>query len=109
MIPTLTEFLMEEIGVAQTVHALKDELAEALCLAEHDEIQFPMGSVELEFHVGIKKSGEGKAGVKFWVVELGAGGTYAAESIQKVTVKLEPPVGLDGLPIKVGRPAATKP
>jgi Trypsin-co-occurring domain 2 len=58
--------------------------------AAEDEIQFPVGSVQLEFHVGVTKAGEGTAGAKFWVVELGGKGSYAFESIQKVTVNLEP-------------------
>jgi hypothetical protein len=46
--------------------------------------QFPAAGVQLEFHVGVTKAGEGKAGVKFYVVELGASGGYAREEIQAV-------------------------
>jgi hypothetical protein len=34
------------------------------------EFQFPVNGVELEFHVAVTKTGEGKAGVRFYVVEL---------------------------------------
>ena len=58
-------------------------------------MHFRLGTVTLDFHVGVTREVEGKAGARFWVVELGGGASYAAESIQRVTVTLDP-VGPDG-------------
>lgn len=55
------------------------------------------------------RSLSGSAGVKFWVVELGADGSYAKEEIQTVTVTLEAPVDRAGRPVKVIRNQSEKP
>ena len=65
--------------------------------------------MQLEFHVAVTKTGEGKAGVKFWVVELGGAGSYAREEIQKVTVTLGAPVDHNGDPVKIYRGSAEQP
>lgn len=98
-----------EIDLAETVEALRAELRKAVAAGDDADIQFPVTGVQVEFHVGVKKTADGKAGFKFWVVELGTGGQYAAESIQKVIVNFGPPVGRDGVPIKVAKQAHQKP
>jgi hypothetical protein len=98
-----------EIDLAQTVEALRAELRKAVQAGDDSEIQFPVTGVQVEFHVGVKKTADGKAGLKFWVVELGTGGGYARESVQKVIVNFGPPVDRSGTPIKVARQAQQKP
>ena len=70
---------MEKIGLVETIDALRSELAAAVKKAQGQEIQFPVGSVQLEFHVGVTKDVDAKAGVKFWVIELGAESGYAQD------------------------------
>ena len=53
-------------------------------------LQFNATELVVEFQVGVKKAADTKAGIKFWVIELGGGGSRASESIQKVTLTLEP-------------------
>ena len=60
-----------------------------------------MTGVQLEFHVAVTKSGEGKGGVRFYVVQLGGSGSYAREEIQTVTVTLGAPVDQNGEPVKI--------
>ena len=55
------------------------------------------------------RTGEGSAGVKFWVVELGGAGGYAREEVQTVTVTLGSPVDQNGDPVKIYRGSARKP
>jgi hypothetical protein len=92
---------VSEIGLAETIDALRAELAAAMERAGDSDIQFPVAGVQLEFHCGVRKAGDGKAGVKFWVLELGGGASYAHESIQKVTVTLGAPLDRAGSPVKV--------
>jgi hypothetical protein len=92
---------MQDIGLAEALAALRQEFARAVIEGEDSAVQFPVGQVTLEFQVGVTRSGEGKAGIQFWVIELGASGKYSAESMQKVTVKLEPPVDRLGQGIRV--------
>jgi hypothetical protein len=100
---------MEKIGLVETIDALRSELAAAVEKAQGQEIQFPIGSVQLEFQVGVTWDAEARAGVKFWVLELGAGGSYANESVQKVTLNLEAPVDAEGKAVKVTRRLQQKP
>jgi hypothetical protein len=88
---------------------LRSELAAAVEKAQGQEIQFPINSVQLEFQVGVTWETEAKAGVRFWVLELGASGSYANESVQKVTLNLEAPVDLEGKSVKVTRRSREKP
>ena len=59
--------------------------------------------------MGVTWDTEAKAGVKFWVLELGASGSYADESVQKVTLNLEAPVDAEGRAVKVTRRVQQKP
>lgn len=99
----------EKIGLKETLDALRLELAAAAKEAQEQEIQFPISSIQLEFQVGVTKDMEAKGGVKFWVLELGASGSYANESVQKVTLNLEAPVDAEGRPLKVSRRLQHKP
>jgi hypothetical protein len=100
---------MSQIGLVDVVQALRAELARASALAVGSDVQFPVGQVTLEFQVGVTRSAEASGGVRFWVLELGASAGLASESVQKVTIVLEPPVDAAGRPIKVGSGSAEKP
>jgi hypothetical protein len=100
---------VERIGLAETVAALRAELAAAVTAAANEEIQFPVGPVQLEFHVGVTKSAEGKGGLRFWVLELGGGGSRATETIHKITVNLQAPIDAAGELVRVYRGADQKP
>ena len=99
---------LEEVAVGadrsgHTIQALRAELSEAMLKAEMDPIQFPVGEVHLEFQVGVTKDAKAKGGARFWIVELGAEAGYAAESIQHISVTLEPPVDAAGERVLVAR------
>ncbi len=99
---------MEQLELAETVESLRAELARAAEAGAGAAFQFPVTGVQLEFHVGVTKAGEGKAGVRFYVVELGGSGSYAREEIQTVTVTLGAPVDQNGEPVKIYRGSAEK-
>ena len=100
---------MKRIGLAETIDALRGELSEAMSRGAGQRIQFPLGQVQLEFHAGVKRDVEAKGGLRFWVIELGAGENHATESIQRVTVTLEPPVDARGERVLVARGSDEKP
>jgi hypothetical protein len=100
---------VEQLALAETVEALRAELARAAAAGAGTAFQFPVAGAELEFHVAVTKTGEGSAGVRFWVVELGAAGSYAQEEIQTVTVTLGAPVDQNGDPVKIYRGSVQKP
>ena len=55
----------------------------------------------MEFHVEVEQSVQGQGGIKFWVVELGAGAGEKDKAIHKVTIPLKP-VRADGQPVRTG-------
>ena len=69
---------MEQLELAETVEALRAELARAAAAGAGAGFQFPVTGGQLEFHVGVTKTGEGKVGVKFYVVELGGSASPVA-------------------------------
>jgi hypothetical protein len=99
---------MAEIGLEQVVRALRAELESAMREADGESLRFQVKSVDLEFNVGVKKMTEGKGGIKFWVLELGGGGTYSSDSIQTVKLSLEP-ISAGGGRIRIAKTSEDSP
>jgi Trypsin-co-occurring domain 2 len=77
------------VPLADFLAALRSELKAAH--AERDpDLQLEVGPVTVEFTVLTRQEGEGKAGIKFWVVDAGVSGKLIGESTQKVTMQLMP-------------------
>ena len=100
---------MDRIGLVETIEKLRAELAEAVEKGQDADIQFPVGSIQLEFNVVVSRDVEAKAGLQFWVVSLGGGATVGEQVTHKVVLNLEPPVTPDGVPIQVTRSGSDKP
>ena len=98
-----------EIPLVETIEALRTQLSAAVAAGSDQEIQFPVNGVDLEFHVGVTRAAAGTGGVRFWVVELGASGSYTAESIHPVKVSLGAPVDATGQTVKIRRTTSEKP
>jgi hypothetical protein len=98
-----------EIPLVESIESLRTQLGEAVAAGSDQEIQFPVDGVDLEFHVGVTRSASGTGGVRFWVVELGASGSYEAESIHTVKVSLGAPVDATGQTVKIRRTTSEKP
>lgn len=100
---------MQRIELAETIEAVRGELATAIASGAASMLHFPVEGVELEFHVVVEKNTDAKAGVRFWVVELGGSAGYRNEQIQTVRVTLGAPVDDQGRIIKVMRGSDEKP
>jgi hypothetical protein len=105
----LKEAEMSKIPLSETIEALREELGVAVAAADDQPIQFPVGSVQLEFQLGVTKDATAGGKVRFYVFELGGDAGYSREAVQKLTITLEAPVDEDGQPIKVSRRSAEKP
>lgn len=81
---------MIELGLGEVICALRAELEGAIKEGEGKDIQFEPTAIDLEFSVGVTQSADGKAGIRFWVVELGGGGSYTSESVQMMRLSLHP-------------------
>ena len=49
-----------KVGLADAVDALRAELSEAMARARDQEIQFPVGEIQVEFQIGVTREAEGK-------------------------------------------------
>ena len=79
----------QPVPLADFLGAVREELRAAR--AERDpELPLEVGPVTVEFTVLTRREGEGKAGIRFWVVDAGVTGTVTGESTQKVTMQLTP-------------------
>lgn len=78
------------IGLAETLAGLRAELSRSQKLAKDSNIQFEIQNIDLELKVHVERAEkfEGNLGVKFWVVEAGAGGEQTDTNNRTQTIKL---------------------
>ncbi|XVQ15890.1 trypco2 family protein [Spirillospora sp. CA-255316] len=100
---------MGELGLAATIAALRDELAEAMTDASDSDLRFEVGQVQLELNILVARATTGTAKAKFWVVEVGGDAGYRQEEVQRISVTLEAPVDRTGRPVQVTRDSHVKP
>jgi hypothetical protein len=98
-----------ELGLAETMEALRAELARATVDATGSDFRFPMEKVQLEFQVTVRREGKADGKVKFWVVEAGTSATLAKDEIHKITVTLGAPTNPDGTPVQISQGSDEKP
>ena len=79
---------MSGIQLAEVIQDLREELAKAIADGRNHRIRFKPGNIDVELSVDVRKSVEGKAGVKFWVVEAGATGTTGQTQAHKIKLSL---------------------
>jgi hypothetical protein len=89
-----------DVPLSEMVEALRTELLVAKQEGEGSRIRFAVESVDLELKVGVTKSREGSAGIKFWVVQLGGKATGAREDVHTFRIKLKPSTP-EGAPYEV--------
>ena len=92
---------MPQLSLRDTIGAIRQELTQSILAARDAEVRFEVGEINLEFHVEIERSVEGRAGIHFWVVELGATADQSSKTTHRVSIQLKP-VGRDGAPILTG-------
>ena len=86
----------DKIGLTEVLDQLRDEL-HALTLSANDkDVRFALETIEVELHIGVTKQGTTGGKASFWVLELGAEGSYAKERTQTVKLTLRP--RLEGAP-----------
>jgi hypothetical protein len=79
---------------AEVIRALRIEILEAAKGGEDENVRFRLGSIEMEFHVVVKREGGPNAQIKFGVpgigLDVGVSGKLASEHAQKVKLTLSP-------------------
>ena len=78
------------VGLADAVRALRSELTAAMEEAEGQRLRLELDVVEMEFLLEVRKEGETEAGIRFWVVSVGAKGGVSSGSTHRVKLVLSP-------------------
>lgn len=76
--------------LADAVRALREELSSAMAASTDETLRFEVDTVTMEFVVEVTADTEAHAGVKFWVVDVGAGGGLSRSASHTVTLELTP-------------------
>ncbi len=92
---------LERIGLKEAIAALREELIESVIASQGERLRFEVGEITMEFQVEVERSIDAKGGLKFYVVDLAAGGTEKAKHVHKVVIPLKP-VRADGKPVLTG-------
>ena len=99
--------MSQKIPLSEMIETLREELEEAQKKAKKSDLKFVTESVELELSVAVSKTGTGKGGIKFWVIEAGGEYERTKETTHKFTLKLKPKSQLTGGPISVSEESNT--
>lgn len=99
-----------ELGLAEAIGLLRDELLSARAAGADSDIQLPVESMTVELTVTATRSLDGKAAFTVPVVglQLGGGGAREHGSEQKVTVVFGGPIDRAGNPVKVAQPSSER-
>lgn len=96
---------MPNITLSDAIQNLRGELTIAMQRASEDKdaLHFQLGPIEMELEVAATRVAEGKAGIKWWLVEAGVGGKLESSSKHKIKLVLAP-LGNGGAPVVVSAP-----
>src|SRR5690606_18925051 len=78
------------VALAEAIEALRDELTRAWLGGRDSVLRFRPSPVELTLQVGVTAAGSAKAGVKWWLIDLGGELSRQSVTTQIVKVTLEP-------------------
>jgi hypothetical protein len=80
------------VPLSAAIAALRDELARAWWDAKNQSIRFKPSPIELTLQVAVTGRGTGRAGVRWWLLELGGEVSHESVVTQTVKVSLEPQI-----------------
>lgn len=79
------------VGLSEALIALREELIAAWQEGEGKRLRFRIPEpIELTVEVAVTKDFGGEAGIKWWLLTLGAKGSREASATQTLTLKLAP-------------------
>jgi hypothetical protein len=78
------------IPLSKAIQDLRGELLAALAEGAGKDLRFKLLPIELELEIAMTWSGDASAGVKFWVIDVGAKGSAERATTQKLKLVLEP-------------------
>lgn len=94
---------MARIALSDAIAELRKEIAFARVQGEKEELRFRLGPIELELQVQLEAAGTAQAGIKAWVVSVGASGSLKDIETHRVKLTLEPLLGDDDGEVTISR------
>ncbi len=79
-----------DLPLARVIEGLRRELLKAVLLGANQPLRFRLKPVEVELQVVVTNTGEGEAGIRFWVVNLGAKASTANQVTHSLKLTLDP-------------------
>lgn len=95
---------MSEIGLADAIRELRQELTRAIAEGEGESLRFKPGPIELELQLEIGREGGGSAEIKWFVVSASGEGKVTRASTHTVKLTLEPLPDEGGGDVRISRP-----
>jgi Trypsin-co-occurring domain 2 len=81
---------MSDVPLAGAIRQLRAELTEAMRQGKDEELRFALGDIELELQLEVSKEAKGDAGIRFWLVSLGASASASRASTHVMRLTLTP-------------------
>jgi hypothetical protein len=78
------------IPLAKAIQDLRNELLQAVAEGQGKDLRFKLDPVELELSLGMTYKAGGQAGVKFWVLDIGAKADVERAATHTLKLKLNP-------------------
>jgi Trypsin-co-occurring domain 2 len=78
------------IDLVDVIRDLRTQIGQAQRAAGGEDLQFELGPVELEMSVAVAAEVSGQAKVRFYVLEMGAGGKESEVATQRIKFTLTP-------------------
>ena len=91
-----------KVSLTDAVQAIRSALLAAVTDLASEEVQFALGSVELEFAIEFQLAADGKVQVLVLAAGASPGASEAAAQLHRLTVTLDP-VDTIGRPVKIRR------
>jgi hypothetical protein len=79
-----------QVSLSSAIGEVRRQLAIAIEEGGDSDVAFRAGPVELEFTVGFERTAGADAGVRVWVVSVGAKGEVQQTQTNRLTVTLTP-------------------
>ena len=80
----------EWVSLSDAIEALRDDLAKAWWDGQNRRVRFKVEPVELTVQVGVTKTGEGSAGIKWHILTLGGSRRNETATTQVLKLRLQP-------------------
>lgn len=78
------------VPLADAIAALRAELLQAWVDAQNQQLRFRVSPVELTLQTAVTWTGKGRAGIKWWLLDIGAEASRTGTTTQTIKISLDP-------------------